>query len=279
MGIQKCRRRARDVLYWPSMNHDIQQMVERCEQCLLNSNHQQAEPLHPHPVPVRAWQRVAADIGTLRGKDLLIIADYYSGYPEVVSLSTTSSRAVITAMKSVLARHGVPDVLVTDNAPQFSSSEFTEFAKDWQFRHVTSSPHYPRSNGLAEITVKTIKAMIKKSSQDFHKGLLAYRSTPLQSGLFPAQMLMSRRLKTTLPINPQQLQPTVSTGVVSQKLAEKKKKKEWHDRSAKPLDSLNPEDAVRVQDSNGLWSIRARVLRKCSTPRSYEVVTDSGRHL
>ena len=185
-------------------------MVERCNQCLLNSNSQQAELLHPHSVSVRAWQRVAADIGTLRGKHFLIIADYYSGYPEVVSLSTTSSRAVITATKSVLARHGVPDILVVDKGPLFSSSEFIEFAKDWHFRHITSSPPYPRANGLAEVTVETMKATLKKADQDFHKGLLACRSTPLQIGFYPARMLMSRRLKTTLPINPQQLELTVS---------------------------------------------------------------------
>ena len=132
---------------------------------------------------------MAADICMLREKDFLIIADYYSGYPEVVSQSTTSSRAVTSAMKSVLARHGVPGILVMDNALQFSSSEFTEFAKDWQFKHrpITSSSHYPKSNGQAEITVKTMKAMLKKSNQGFHKGLLAYRSTPLPSGLSPAQ--------------------------------------------------------------------------------------------
>ena len=66
--------------------------------------------------------------------------------------------------------------------------------------------------------------------------------------------------------------------MVSRKLAEKKKKKKLHDRSAKPLDSLNPEDTVRVQDNNELWSVHAKVLRKCSTPRSYGVVTDSGYH-
>ena len=88
MGTEGYRCRAHDVLYWPNMNRDIQQMVKGCDQCLQNSNHQQAEPLHPQLVPVTAWQRVRRWQQTLvhcvKGKDFLTVADYYSGYPEVV---------------------------------------------------------------------------------------------------------------------------------------------------------------------------------------------------
>ena len=84
---------------------------------------------------------------------------------------------VINAIKSVLAHHGVPEVLVTDNGTQYSSKEFADFSRDWGFEHQTASPHYPRSNGVAESAVKSIKQMLKKcleTRQDFHKALLAY---------------------------------------------------------------------------------------------------------
>ena len=70
-------------------------------------------------------------------KDYLITVDYMSGYPELLQLKTTSSNTVVTAMKSVFARYGVLDVLMSDNGPQYSAKEFADFAKDWEFEHVT----------------------------------------------------------------------------------------------------------------------------------------------
>ncbi len=279
MGIEKCRRRARDTVYWPGMNAEISNMVSQCDACQKHQPSQPVEPLNPHEIPVRAWQRVGADIGTNGGKEYLIVCDYYSGYPEVVTLATTTSKAVINAIKSMFARHGVPDVVISDNGPQFGSKEFADFAKDWGFEHQTSSPHYPRSNGLAESAVKTVKQMIKKcqeTKQDFHKALLAYRSTPLQNGLSPSQMLMNRRVKTTLPVHPQRLEPEVQQGVVSDKIQSRLQQKQLHDRKAHSLEPLNPQDRVRVQDfRTGLWTVRATVLRKVA-PRSYEIEAEGG---
>ncbi len=62
--------------------------------------------------------------------------------------------SIIVALKSIFARHGVPSILVSDNWPQFASKEMQEIAVTYSFQHITSSPHYPQSNGLAERTVK-----------------------------------------------------------------------------------------------------------------------------
>ncbi|KAK0144843.1 hypothetical protein N1851_016584 [Merluccius polli] len=136
-------------------------------------------------------------------KNHIVVTDYYSNYPEAATLQSTTSRAVIAFLKTVFARHGVPNELFSDNGPQFSSCEFEAFAKEWGFNHHTSSPNYPRSNGLAESSVK-IKGIMKKAddgNEDFHKSLLIYRSAPLQNGRSPAQMLMGRRIRTNLPMH------------------------------------------------------------------------------
>ena len=62
----------------------------------------------------------------------------------------------------MFARFGVADILVIDNAPNFTSAEFAVFAKTWAFEHVTSTPHYPESNGKSENAVKTVKRLFKK---------------------------------------------------------------------------------------------------------------------
>ena len=112
-------------------------------------------------------------------------------------LRNTTSTTVIIKIKAAFAILGTADVLVSDNGQQFKSKEFQRFTNDWSFHHVT----YPKSNGLAETAVKTIKKLLKKSldsKQDFHLALQAYRATPLWHGASPAQMLFNRRIKATL---------------------------------------------------------------------------------
>ena len=78
--------------------------------------------------------------------------------------SDFSSRKVITHMKSMFARHGIPELVLSDNGPQYASEEFRRFAAEYGFTHVTSSPHYHRANGAAEKGVKTVKRMLMKES-------------------------------------------------------------------------------------------------------------------
>jgi len=119
---------------------------------------------------------------------------------------------VIKHLKSIFARHGIPEVVMSDNGPQYASEQFTKFTHQYGFTHVTSSPKYPQSNGAAERAVRTIKQMLSKNQTgegDVYMALLAYRSTPLENGWSPAELLMGRKLRTTLPIIPQQLKPKI----------------------------------------------------------------------
>jgi transposase InsO family protein len=94
----------------------------------------------PTPLPDYPWQKVGSDLFELNGKPYLITVDYFSRYPEVTTLPSTSSLSVITALKSSFARYGIPEIVATDNGPQFSSQEFELFAREYNFHHQTSSP-------------------------------------------------------------------------------------------------------------------------------------------
>ncbi len=130
----------------------------------------------PTPLPARPWQRVAADIFHWEGGHYLVVDDYFSRYIEVANLPKLVTTTTVERLKVIFARFGIPETLVTDNGPQFASCEFAEFARDYDFEHVTSSPRYPQSNGEAERAVRTVKQMLKKN-QDLQRALLAYRST------------------------------------------------------------------------------------------------------
>ena len=77
IGIQGCLRRAREVVYWPSMNQEITDYIEHCDTCNMYASHPQQEPLIVHDVPERPWQKVGCDIFTLDHKDYLYTVDYY----------------------------------------------------------------------------------------------------------------------------------------------------------------------------------------------------------
>ena len=182
LGIDKCKRRARDVIYWPGMSAQIEDMVSSCTICSRYQRSNPKEPLLPHSPVHRPWEKVGADLCVLDGRTYLVLVDYYSNFIEVDHVKETTSNQVIKCCKSQFARHGIPDIVFTDNGPQFSSQQFRDFASAYQFEHQISSPHYPQSNGKIEKAVQTVKNILKKArddKQDPYLALLALRNTPI----------------------------------------------------------------------------------------------------
>ena len=204
-GIERCKNRARDVLFWPAMSKQIEDMVQRCDICKHYQKSNAKEPMIKPDLPVRPWEKIATDLFEYKNKSYLLVVDYYSKFFEICILNNTTSETVITHMKSIFSRHGIPDIVISDNAKQYQSQKFKEFEKSWEFRHETSSPRYPQSNGLAERTVQTVKQLLKKAERegkDPYLSILNYRNTPLDSNMpSPAQLLMGRRCKTKLPVS------------------------------------------------------------------------------
>ncbi|KAL1264137.1 hypothetical protein QQF64_004492 [Cirrhinus molitorella] len=279
LGAEKCQRQARTAIYWPGMNGDIERMVSNCEICLKHQAKQQKEPMiiiHP---PSEPWQKIATDLFTLDGKNYLLVIDYLSNYPEIALLTNTSSACVITHIKSIFARHGIPQVVCSDNGPCYSSKEFQDFAVEYDFKHVTSSPLYPQSNGKAEKGVHIIKQLLKKAASskgDPYLALLNYRASPLEHGLSPAEILMGRKLRTTLPYVTRPNKNKNKTWRKKQ-MHLKQRQKINYDRTSRSLGPLAVKDTVRLEDNN-TWSRRATVLEEVN-PRSYTVKTEDGQIL
>ena len=84
-------------------------------------------------LPEYPWQVLATDLFELKGDHYLLVSDYFSQYLEVVRLTTTTSTSVIRALKMIFSRYGIPEVLRSDNGPQYTSKGFEEFAKSYRF--------------------------------------------------------------------------------------------------------------------------------------------------
>lgn len=274
-GIVKCRERARQSVWWPGLSAELQQVVKSCCECCKEQS-QHAEPLIASELPELPFQKVGTDLFEWQKRTYLLLVDYYSRYIEIALLNRPSAEEVIAHMKSMFARHGIPELIMSDNGPQYSCEAFSVFAREYQFQHVTSSPLYPQSNGEAERAVKTIKGLLKKEG-DPYLALLSYRATPLQIGFSPSELLMGRKLRTTVPTTRQQLVPRVpdSTLVRNRDKQQKQRQERTFNRrhGARELPELVPGDTVWVPDRNSEATVQDE-----TNPRSYEIETADGNY-
>ena len=273
LGVEACLRKARDTVFWPNMNAEVRDLIKQCSICNEFQAKNQKQPMQSHQLPDRPWSRVAADQFKLQGKEYIVLVDFYSDFIEVKQLEENTSSSVIEFLKEQFSRYGIPDTLVTDNCSQFTSYEFQQFSRDWEFIHVSSSPHHHRSNGKVESAVKVAKSLLKKARKDDKDPWLAMldqRNTPTESlGESPAQRLMCRRTRTRLPTATSLLYPKVPESV-TEKLKIKRQKAKWyHDRSTRTLPELEIGQEVRVAplQKNETWK-RGTCLEKLSD-RSY----------
>ncbi|KAK3738629.1 hypothetical protein RRG08_006727 [Elysia crispata] len=142
LGITKCRALAQTSIWWPNITSQIEEMVKKWSIC-AKLRPPTREPLLASSFPDQPRSRVAMDLFELKGKTFLLVVDYHSRWPEIRILDHLTSSAVITRLKSIFATHGIPDIVISDNGPQFASTEFQKFTKEYGFTHTTSSPRYP----------------------------------------------------------------------------------------------------------------------------------------
>ena len=281
IGIQGTQRRAREAAYWPKMNEDLQNEVSKCSVCNEFAQAQAKEPLIVHKVPDRPWAKIACDLFDVGDKHYLLTVDFYSNFFEVDKLSNKTSSEVIYKLKQQLARHGLPNTLISDNGPPFNSADFAEFAELYDFEHITSSPGFAQSNGKAENAIKTAKRLLSKAKEDKkdpYLSLLDWRNTPSEGlDCSPCQRLFSRRTRTRLPLAQKLLKPKVSENVQDKLMKRKELQTKYYNVGAKDLASLKVGEVVRIKPFgySNRW-IKARVEGQADI-RSYNVRTEDGR--
>ena len=102
-GRERCRTMANTCVWWPSMSKDITEKVLSCSECAKEAIPKR-EPLIVSPLPDYPWQLIGTDLFELEGEQYLIVVDYFSRYPEVAKLTSTTSSAIITRLKSIFAK-------------------------------------------------------------------------------------------------------------------------------------------------------------------------------
>ena len=290
-GQDRTLRRARQVVYWPSITNDIRNVVRSCAACAERLPSHAPEPLLVEPPPSRPFECAASDLFQLAGHHFLVYTDRFSGWATVGTCGrTATSDQVISLLKEWMSEKGIPVRLTTDGGPQFTSRAFKEFCASWGICHTISSPHHHEANGAAEAAVKAIKDLLGKTTRNgnvnvdaFRTGLLEFRNTPRAHGFSPSQLLFGRNLRSKVLSHPSAFQQQWreqrdALDRAATTLAAKAKAQ--HDLRAKPLWVLQPGTVVRVQHPRTKrWDTIAEVVERKTSGRSYGVKTESGRML
>ena len=269
-GITRCQQRARSSIYWPGINEDIKDTVEKCQKCQQHQVTQPKEPLEKIEYPRIAWHTLSTDLFHYESKNYVIICDYYSKYPIIAMLSDISSHSVAEFTSKVFSMFGLPTEIISDNGPQFIGHPYQELMNKMGIVHTTSSPHHPRSHGFIERQIRTVKGLIKKSPHNTDMALLSHRTTPLGANqLSPAELLFGRKLQNTLPVH--NMPPAVTDIPVTDQQPSTREK---------VLPELQPNQAIYYQDvAKRTWS-PGTVIGVGPEPRSYTIqCSTTGRYL
>ena len=151
------------------------------------------------------WTKLATDIFHFEGVSYVLLVDYTSRFSVLHKLNSVTAQCVVSHFKLIFSEYGWPDTLVLDNGPCYTTEVFTNLMQEYSVNHITSSLHYPQSNGLAEKFVQIVKNLFYKAKEegtDLFKSLMIYHNTPLISNLqSPMQIPQSRTARSQLPMS------------------------------------------------------------------------------
>ena len=202
-GIVAMKSLARSLVWYPGIDHDIETLVKSCPECIS------IKPRPPKsnirwPIAPKNWSRIHVDHFYFENHIIFLAVDSLTKYIECEVVASTSVNETIDAMRLIFSRHGLCDVLVSDNASCFTAFQFKKFLENNNIEHITPPPYSPASNGQAERAVGVIKNLLKKSdkSKSFKTRmasvLLQYRSTPHSITNMPPCVSLNKRKFITL---------------------------------------------------------------------------------
>ena len=265
--------RAKETVYWPGINEQLEQLIFNCQLCLKYSRSKDKNMPHTalgHEIPPVPWSKVATDIVHYESKSYLLVVDYTSRFSIVREIRSMSAQHIAEHFRLIFSEYGWPGTLVSDNGPCYVAKTFTSLMKEYAVNHITSSPHYPQSNGLAEKFVQIGKNLFHKAKDeatDIYKCLMIYCNMPLASmSKSPMQMLQQRSARSQLMMsNAAQRQLGIAA---EQTLTYKNQHLPSHD--------LYIGQEVMCQDPNTLRWFPATIKALRPEPRSYQIETPKG---
>ena len=265
-GATKMKGLSRMYVWWPGITRDIEERVQNCVECQLHQSRPPVAALHLWAWPTRPWARLHIDYaGPINGQMVLIIIDAHSKYFEAIPTLGSTSKVVIEELRTLFARFGIPESIVSDNGTCFTSEEFREFLKQNGVTHTLSAPYHPSTNGLAERAVQVVKRGLRKVTQGSLRSristvLFSYRLTAQSTtGQSPSELLLGRRPRTRLDL----MRPNATEQVERQQVQQ-------HNASSRDRQfEVGDQVFVRNYQQGEQWVLG--VIQDCTGPVSFRV--------
>ena len=202
-GIVRTKSRLREKVWWPNIDKQVESCIKAYYPCQLVARQPRPEPMISTQLPEGPWVDIAIDLLEIPGGNhLLVVIDYFSRWPEVISVPN-----IIKSMESIFQTHGLPESVRSDNGQPFASAEFGKFLSDLGIVHHKGVPYWPKSNGEVDRFNGTVLKIIriagiekKNWKTEMCNFLFHYRTTPHSvTGISPGELLMGRKLRDKLP--------------------------------------------------------------------------------
>ena len=128
-GIVRMKRRARNTVYWPRIDMDIEKIVQGCEACQSRLPSLQKEAFMEREEPSRPFEQVAADFFSYGNREYLAYVDRASGWVSVCCFNKigVTTKEIIPYIRKFFVEFGIPEKFESDQGPQFSSNKFQAF--------------------------------------------------------------------------------------------------------------------------------------------------------
>ncbi|PAA88644.1 hypothetical protein BOX15_Mlig029604g3 [Macrostomum lignano] len=196
--------------WWPGMQQNVAQFVRRCPDC-CRLRPQLGHDRDRWPPSTYPFQRVYMDWAYVKGAgNILVIVDSFSGWIEAFPCRDRTADSVIQCLRTVFTRFGVPELVVSDNAPEFTTEVLTSWLRANGAKKLESPTYYPQANGAAERAVQTVKSALRvwsekithmEFSRFLQKVLLHHRNSASSRGCCPAEIIFGRRLRVPVVTN------------------------------------------------------------------------------
>ena len=169
-GREKTIRRISSDYWWPTMYRDIEQYLQKCQQCLQHKRSKSiVQPMGTRPEATRVWERLHMDIwspgadseSVSGNKYVLAFVDYVTKYLVVECIPNRNADTVSSAIvRKIICAHGPPHEIVSDGAAEFRSELLSELHRSFGITRRITTPYRPQANGLIERVFATIRPML-----------------------------------------------------------------------------------------------------------------------
>jgi len=178
-GFHKTLHRAKSEFYWEGMRKEVRRFIKECDICQQNKseNIHPAGLLQPLPIPTKVWTDISLDfIEGLPNSEgysvIMVVVDRLSKYAHFIPISHpyTASKIAQVFLANIFKLHGLPNSIVTDRDPTFTSTFWKELFKLQGTTLKFSSAYHPQTDGQTEIVNKMVEQYLRCFSGDKPKG-------------------------------------------------------------------------------------------------------------